>query len=219
MFTAVPAVITTRSPLSTMPGLAAASIDGLPELLDVRALADQQRRHAPLERQLAHRPVVVRQRRRSGAAGAAARRGRRAAGEGRHEDRRRRATPRRGRRRRSTSRRRSSGSRAPRASRAGSPCSARPRARSGPCRDRLDRILADRRLAGEHHRGGAVEDRVRDVARLGARRLGGVDHRLEHLRRGDHRLPALERLEDDPLLQQRHERRRRSRRRGRRARP
>ena len=71
---------------------------------------------------------------------------------------------------------------------------------------RLDRVLADRRLAGEHHRRGAVEDRVRDVARLGARRLGRVDHRLEHLRRGDHRLAALERREDDPLLQQRHRR-------------
>ena len=65
----------------------------------------------------------------------------------------------------------------------------------------------------------AVEHRVRDVARLGARRLGVVDHRLEHLRRGDHRLPALERRADDPLLEQRHLRRRRSRRRGRRGRP
>ena len=39
-------------------------------------------------------------------------------------------------------------------------------------RDRLERVLADRRLPGEHQRGRAVEDRVRDVARLGARRLG-----------------------------------------------
>ena len=72
--------------------------------------------------------------------------------------------------------------------------------------DRLDRVLADRGLAGQHQRRGAVEDRVGDVARLGAGGLGLVDHRLEHLRRGDHRLPALERGDDDPLLQQRHER-------------
>ena len=74
-------------------------------------------------------------------------------------------------------------------------------------RDRLDGILADRRLAGEHQRRRAVENRVRNVARLGARRLGRVHHRLEHLRRRDHRLPTLERLGDDPLLQERHERR------------
>ena len=86
-------------------------------------------------------------------------------------------------------------------------------------RHRLDGILADRRLAREHHRGRAVEDRVRDVARLRARRLGRVDHRLEHLRRGDHRLPALERAQDDPLLEERHRDRARSRPRGRRARP
>ena len=34
-----------------------------------------------------------------------------------------------------------------------------------------------------------------------------VNHRLEHLGRRDHRLPALERLRDDPLLHERHERR------------
>ena len=34
-----------------------------------------------------------------------------------------------------------------------------------------------------------------------------VHHRFEHLRRGDHRLSALGRLSDDPLLDQRHERR------------
>ena len=68
---------------------------------------------------------------------------------------------------------------------------------------RLDGILADGRLGGEHHRGGSVEDRVCDVGGLRARRLRPVHHRLEHLGRGDRRLPALERGEDDPLLQER----------------
>ena len=70
--------------------------------------------------------------------------------------------------------------------------------------DGFDRVLADRRLAREHDRGGAVEDRVGDVGCLRARRLGRVDHRLEHLRRGDHGLPVLERAHDDALLQERH---------------
>ncbi len=70
--------------------------------------------------------------------------------------------------------------------------------------DRLERELADRGLAGEHQRAGAVEDGVRDIRSLGARRLRRMDHRLEHLRCRDHRLPALERTQDDPLLQQRH---------------
>jgi hypothetical protein len=68
-------------------------------------------------------------------------------------------------------------------------------------------VGADGRLGGEHHRRRPVEDRVRDIARLGARRLGVLDHRLEHLRRGDHRLAGLETAQDDPLLQQRHRRR------------
>ena len=45
-------------------------------------------------------------------------------------------------------------------------------------RDGLDRVLADGRLAGEHHGGRPVEDRVRDVARLRARRLRRMNHRL-----------------------------------------
>ena len=72
--------------------------------------------------------------------------------------------------------------------------------------DRLDRVLPDRGLAGQHQRRAAVEDRVGDVARLRTGRLGLVDHRLEHLRRRDHRLAALQGGDDDPLLQQRHER-------------
>ena len=54
--------------------------------------------------------------------------------------------------------------------------------------DRLDRVVADRRLLGEHHRVGAVVDRVGDVGHLGARRPGGAHHRRQHLGRGDRRL-------------------------------
>ena len=53
--------------------------------------------------------------------------------------------------------------------------------------DRVDRVLADRGLLREHHRVGAVEDRVGHVGDLGARRARGVDHRVEHLRRRDRR--------------------------------
>ena len=54
--------------------------------------------------------------------------------------------------------------------------------------DRLDRVLADAGLAGEHHRVGAVEDGVGDVGGLGAGRPRARDHRLEHLGRDDDRL-------------------------------
>ena len=46
---------------------------------------------------------------------------------------------------------------------------------------------ADRGLLGEHHRVGAVEDRVGHVGHLGAGRARGGDHRVEHLRGGDRR--------------------------------
>ena len=69
----------------------------------------------------------------------------------------------------------------------------------------LERVAADRRLLGEHHSRRSVEDRVRHVARLCARRLGVADHRLEHLGCGDHGLSPLERVEDDPLLEERHD--------------
>ena len=45
---------------------------------------------------------------------------------------------------------------------------------------------------------------VRDVGCLRPGRLRLVDHRLEHLRRGDHGAAALEGARDDALLQQRH---------------
>ena len=65
-------------------------------------------------------------------------------------------------------------------------------------------VLPDSRLLGEHHRVGAVEDRVGDVARLCPRRDGAVHHRSQHLGSCDDRLPCLVRLADDELLQQWH---------------
>ncbi len=64
-------------------------------------------------------------------------------------------------------------------------------------------MRAERRLAGEHDGVGAVEDRVRDVVRFGARRARAVDHRLEHLGRGDHGLRRAVRARDQVLLDQR----------------
>ena len=95
----------------------------------------------------------------------------------------------------------------PRAARGGSRCSARPRARCGPCtrppRPGTRRPPSRPRASPRTCRRGS-RSRRRSPRRASARR---VDHRLEHLRRRDHRLPALERPEDDPLLEQRHERR------------
>ena len=212
---------TTRSPGSTTPELRARSrscaprgrrrpsVDGISE-----------REHAPLERHLLHRLLVVREadhrppraqprdlRRRAAASPSrrgspsrrASRRGRVAAFD--------------------IARRTSACSRSPGSSWRYSIDGSTARAIDVHRPHRLDRVRADRRLGGEHHRRGAVEDRVRDVARLGARRLGVLDHRLEHLRRGDHRLPRLEAAEDDLLLHAAARSRRRSRRRGRRARP
>ena len=70
--------------------------------------------------------------------------------------------------------------------------------------DGVDRVLAHAGLTREHHRVGAVEHRVGDVARLGARRRGVGDHRLEHLGRDDHRLGVAPRRDDDLLLQEGH---------------
>ena len=70
--------------------------------------------------------------------------------------------------------------------------------------DRLDRVGADRRLLRQHHRVGAVEDRVGDVGHFSARRPRRGDHRVQHLRRRDHgpRHPPGHR--DDLLLDDRH---------------
>ena len=75
---------------------------------------------------------------------------------------------------------------------------------AGHRRDGLDGVGADGGLAGEHHGVRAVEDGVGDVARLGARRDGALDHRLQHLRRGDDGEARLKRVGDDALLEERH---------------
>ena len=53
--------------------------------------------------------------------------------------------------------------------------------------DGLVRMLAGRGFLRQHHRVGAVEHGVGDVEHFGARRDRRLDHRLHHLRRGDHR--------------------------------
>ena len=66
------------------------------------------------------------------------------------------------------------------------------------------RMLADRRLAGEHAGVGAVEDRVGHVGRLSPRGSPGVLHAIEHLRGDDHRLLIPLAGADDLLLHHRH---------------
>ena len=73
---------------------------------------------------------------------------------------------------------------------------------------RLDRVLADRGLLGEHHRVGAVVDRVGDVGHLGPGRAPRGHHRGQHLGRRDRRLGALAGGADQPLLHDRHLRQR-----------
>ena len=75
---------------------------------------------------------------------------------------------------------------------------------SGHRPDSLERVLAHRRLTGQHHRVGAVEHGVGNVGGLGAGRAGVVDHRLQHLGGHDHRLGVLAGHLDGPLLHQRH---------------
>ena len=67
--------------------------------------------------------------------------------------------------------------------------------------DRLHRVAARGRFGREHHRVGAVDDRVGHVQHLGAGRDRVVDHRLQHLGGGDDDAVVLERGADDLLLQ------------------
>ena len=68
---------------------------------------------------------------------------------------------------------------------------------------RFERVIAARGFAAEHNRIGAVEDRVGDVGRFGARRARTRRHRLEHLRRGDDRFGRAVGPRDQVLLDQR----------------
>ncbi len=70
--------------------------------------------------------------------------------------------------------------------------------------DGFDGVRAHRRLGGQHHGRRPVEDCVGHIGRLGTRRLRPLDHRLQHLRRRDRGLSAIECREDDPLLQKWH---------------
>ena len=65
---------------------------------------------------------------------------------------------------------------------------------------RFHRATADRGLAGQHHRGSAVENRVGDIADFGARRPRVALHRVEHLGGGDDRFAAGDGGADDALL-------------------
>ena len=69
---------------------------------------------------------------------------------------------------------------------------------------RLQRVLAHRGLGREHDGVGAVQDGIGHVGRLGPGGPGRVDHRLQHLGGGDHRLAVQARLADDLLLDQGH---------------
>jgi len=71
-------------------------------------------------------------------------------------------------------------------------------------RHRVDRIVAGGRFGRQHHCVGAVIDGCRDVRGFGARRRRCVDHRIQHLRRDDHRLAVAAAGADDALLQRRH---------------
>ena len=64
----------------------------------------------------------------------------------------------------------------------------------------LQRILAAGGFRGEHHRVGAVEDRVGDVVHFGAGGRGFQDHGFEHLRRRDHEFSPKTGVLDDGLL-------------------
>ena len=65
-------------------------------------------------------------------------------------------------------------------------------------------VLAGSSFGAQHHRVGAVENRVRDVAGFGTRGHGVLDHRFEHLRCDDARLATAAADLDDLLLHDRH---------------
>src|SRR5262245_19614466 len=74
----------------------------------------------------------------------------------------------------------------------------------GQHRHGFDRIAAHRRLAGEHHTIGPVEDRVRYVGRFSTRGKSMAGHRFQHLRGGDDRLGSLVGAPHEILLHHRY---------------
>ena len=70
--------------------------------------------------------------------------------------------------------------------------------------DGFHRVLAGGGFGAEHHRIGAVEYRIGNIADLGPRRHRVEDHRLHHLGRGDGHLVEGARHLDHAFLQRRH---------------
>jgi hypothetical protein len=66
--------------------------------------------------------------------------------------------------------------------------------------DRLEWKLSGGRLPGKHHRIGQLGDRDVYIRRFGPRWPGLIDHRLQHLRRGDCWLCGLIALIEETLL-------------------
>ena len=65
-------------------------------------------------------------------------------------------------------------------------------------------VVPHTRFSRQHQGIGAIEHRIGDVARLCARGTAGGDHRLQHLRRDNHRLSCLPAQLDRPLLNERY---------------
>ncbi len=70
--------------------------------------------------------------------------------------------------------------------------------------DRFHRVLACRRFRRQHDRVGAIEHRIGDVGHFGAGGYGVDDHRLHHLRGGDHHTIHFARHADHAFLQRGH---------------
>ena len=74
----------------------------------------------------------------------------------------------------------------------------------GHCLHRLQRIFAAGSFAAQHNNVTAVENRVGNVAGLGAGCTVAVNHAFQHLRSGDNRLSGLIAACDNILLYQRY---------------
>ena len=207
MLTAVPAVITTRSPSAHEPPARAASIDFAHRSSTSAPSAISERRHAPLDRHLPKRVLVVRERDDRPARAQTRDRGRRPAAEGRDEHR---GTPERLRDVAGRVRHRLADRRLLARLRELVPVAeARLDGARDPVhvRDRLDRVLADRGLAGEHRppssRRGS-RSRRRSPRPGSARARWIIDSSIwVAVITG---FPRSSAAQDDPLLHQRHAR-------------